>query len=600
MTSSQPKTSAAVPDALSGAGDIPPDDAVMQSVSRRRAAIWSMILFYPALALVLARNLALVPLYLKYIGKTEFDAWLVTGAVLMQLTNVDFGLMGVLMQQVAAAYGNRNRQQLEQLIGTGLVLAAAISLLMGGCTAAISPFLPKLIDTSPDIGHRLTSCFLIVALANAVQLFGFATGGMLKSLQRTFLAGFFVLLSEVASLLSTVYFILHGWGLYAIALGLVIRAVVEVTGTASTFLWIILRRLELRLRWDWLQVRRLWGFSIYQFLTQIAGRIKIVLDTFLIGVFVNPEAGGGYALTTRAHDTVRLSSSGFTGALSHPLAHLHGEGNVTRFKEVIISLFKVTLLAAAMGYGCVIALNQTFMLVWVGPRIYSGAAINVLAALGGIAFALIMVPYEAIFTRAGFSVLTRVVWLEVVVRVAVMIWLLRTIGVVGAPLASLLCQILLILLPLTWINARALQFTRAEIGSMLGSTLKMMTGPLLLAATFAWVLRSTPVLCTYIVAPAASDLVVQNLAEQFPPESGIAISHDPGAPRIYVSASPAQQQRISASTSGIAKSTPAPAKAWLILVAEACLFLILCLIYTWIIDRQWMYFMLRGGREAAD
>ena len=438
---------------------LPEDDAVLHPVSRRRAAIWSMVFNYPALALVLVRNLALVPLYLKYIGKTEFDAWLVTGAVLMQLTNVDFGLMGVLMQQVAGAYGNRNRKQLEQLIGTGLILAAAISLLMGGITAGISPFLPMLIDIPPEIGHRLTLCFLIVALANAFQLFGFATGGMLKSLQRSFLPGFFVLLSEIVSLASTVYLILNGWGLYAIALGLAIRAGTEVIGTATTFSWISLRRLKLRLRWDWQQVRRLWSFSVYQFLTQIAGSIKTVMDTFLIGVFVSAKAGGGYALTTRAHDTVRMSSGGFAGALSHPLAHLHGEGNVPRFKEVIFSLFKVTVLTAAMGYGCVMAFNQTFMLVWVGPGIYSGSVINVLAALSGMAYALVMVPYEALFTRAGFSAITKVVWIEVVVRIVVMILLLRTIGVMGAPLASLLCQIFLILLPLTWINAKALHFT---------------------------------------------------------------------------------------------------------------------------------------------
>ncbi len=379
------------------------DDAVLQPVSRRSAAIWNATFSYLGLFLVLARNLALVPVYLKYIGKDEYNAWLVSGAVLMQLTNIDFGLMGVLVQQVAAAYGARNRDHLQQLIGTGLILAAAISLFMGGITAAISPYLPSLIDVSPDVGHRLTICFLMVSLANAVQLFGFATAGFLRSLQRTFVAGLFMVLSELASLGSTVYLIFAGWGLYAIGMGLLIRAVVEAGGTGFAFCWIGLGRLKLRPQWNWLQVRRLWRLSSYQFFTQIAGRIKTSIDSLLIGVFVGKEVGGAYALTTRAHDTVRMFTQGFGGAFPPALAHLYGEGNESRFKEVIVLLFKFQTLAAAIGFGGVIAFNRAFMHLWIGPGIYSGAALNILVALAAISYHLSVAPYEAVFTRGGFA-----------------------------------------------------------------------------------------------------------------------------------------------------------------------------------------------------
>ncbi len=461
------------------------DDAILRPVSRRTAAMWNTMYSYLAMVLVVARNLALVPLYLKYIGKSEFDAWLVTGAVLMQLTNVDFGLMGVLLQQTAAAYGSRNRDQLQKLIGTGLVLAAFVSLVVGGIAAAVSPILPNLIDVQPDVGRRLTYCFLIVALANTVQLLGFAFAGLLRSLQRTFFPGLFVVLSELASLGTTAYLVITGWGLYAIVIGLVIRAAVELSGTASTFVWVSVRHLKLRPRWDWHQVRRLWGYSVYQFLTQVAGRIKTTIDSFLIGVFLGKEIGGSYALTTRAHDTVRMFSQGFGGSIGSPLAHLHGEGNITRFKEVIFSLFKVTVLTAVIGYGGVISFNHSFMLLWVGPASYSGTLVSTIAAIAGIVYLLTTVPYEAIFSRGGFATIASVVWFEVIVRIIVMIGLLHLIGVLGAPIGSLICQLFGILLPLTWINARRLHITRAEFGMLAVSLIKLSAGPLVLAAAFA-------------------------------------------------------------------------------------------------------------------
>jgi O-antigen/teichoic acid export membrane protein len=462
-----------------------------------------------------------------------------------------------------------------------------------------------------------------VAIANAFQLFGFSTGGLLRSLQRSFLYGTFVLISEAASLVATIYLLRAGWGLYAIGMGLVIRAGVEVLGTGSSFLWISLWKLKLRPAWYGPQVRQLWKFSIYQFLTQVTGRIKTAMDSFLIGLFVGTKAGGDYTLTIRAHDTVRLASGGFTGALSSPLAHLHGEGDVPKYKEVIFTLFKVTVIAGAIGYGGVIAFNEIFMLLWLGPGVFSGTLINIIAAGAGISYSLIVVPYEALFTRAGFSAITRVVWIEVIVRIVVMIALLRWIGVLGTPVAALLCQIFGLLIPLTWINARQLRFTRKEVFNLLSSMVKLLGGPLFLAAVFAMWLHARPVTCSYVVSGGHAENVVQQLDKQFPPETGVQVGREGGSSKITVTAMPLVQKQVSAFLSLVdlsisttsaplatqphggsrpsimINSSPSPANAWFIMIGEAALFLILCFIYTWVIDKRLVKIMLRGGRGSA-
>ena len=456
-------------------------DALLAPVSRRAATVWNTVLSSIALALVLIRNLAMVPLYYKFIGNEEYNAWLCTGAVLMQLTSIDFGLMGVLLQQVAAAYGRRDRQHLEQLIGTGLILAAGISLLMGAITAIVGPFLPGLVKMAPATGHRIAVCFLIVAFSNSFELMGFATSGLLKGLQRTFIPGLFLVFSELVALSSTLYFLFAGWGLYAIAMGLVLRAFVELSGTAIGFCWIAGVRLKLRPHWSRQQVRNLWGFSVYQFMTQVAGRIKTSIDSFLIGAFLGTDIGGPYAMTTRAHDTVRMFAATFGGAFSPALSHLHGEGNRQRFKQMIILLFKLQALTAAIGYGGVMALNRSFVYLWLGHDKYLGNAINIAAVLAAIAYQLSVAPYESVFARGGFAAIARVVWFEVVLRIVVMIGLLHVLGVLGTPVASLVCQCLGILLPFIWINAKTLPLSGKELRNLAISTLKLSAFPLLLA-----------------------------------------------------------------------------------------------------------------------
>ncbi len=464
------------------------EDALLAPVSRRVATIWNTVFAYIALALVLIRNLALVPLYFKFIGAEEYNAWLCTGAVLMQLTSVDFGLMGVLLQQVAAAYGRRDRKHLEQLIGTGLILAAGISLLMGVITAVVGPFLPRLVAMAPATGHRVAVCFLIVAFSNSFELMGFATGGLLKGLQRTFVPGLFLVISELVSLISTLYFLYTGWGLYSIAIGLVLRAFVELSGTAIGFVWIAGVRLKLRPHWSRAQVQSLWNFSAYQFMTQVAGRIKTSIDSFLIGVFLGKDVGGPYVLTTRAHDTVRMFAAGFGGAFSPALSHLHGEGNRHRFKEMIILLFKLQALTAAIGYGGVLALNRSFVFLWVGPDKYLGNAINMAAVFAAIAYQFSVAPFESVFARGGFAAIARVVWFEVVLRIVVMIGLLHVLGVLGTPIASLVCQCFGILLPFIWINAKTLPLSGMELRKLAISAAKLSAFPLIFALLLGLVL----------------------------------------------------------------------------------------------------------------
>jgi O-antigen/teichoic acid export membrane protein len=460
-------------------------DLLFQPVSRRSAATWNMVFFYTGQLLSITRNLLLVPLFLRYIGKDEYNAWLVSGFVLAQLTNIDFGLMGPLTQQVAVAFGNRERAKLERLIGGGLVTLLVLSVAVGSVTALLSPFLPRFIDVAPDVAHRLTLCVLIVAVANSVQLFAFASGGLLKAFQRTFPAGLLAAIAEACALASTAILVVRGWGLYSIALGIAVRSVFEATGTGIMFAWLSRRVFRLHLRWDRGEALRLWRLSSYQFLTQIAGRLKSSLDSFVIGVMLGTDLGGGYALTIRAHETVRVFSSGVAGSLSPVLAHLHGQREIARFREIALTLFKVQAWIAAIGYGGVIAFNYSFMQLWVGPGIYAGAGVSVVTALAGIAYLFSAAPYEVTYARGGFKAIMTIVWSELVFRYLVMIALLGTIGILGTPMASLAGQVLGFFLPLAWLSTRALQISRKELLATLSSSVALIAVPLALAGFVA-------------------------------------------------------------------------------------------------------------------
>jgi O-antigen/teichoic acid export membrane protein len=506
-------------------------DPLLEPVSRRTATIWNVAFWYAAQILVLARNILLVPVFFTYIGKEEYNAWLVSGFVLTQLTNVDFGVMAVMGQRVASAYGDRQRAKLDRHIGGGLVTLAVLACVVALVTAAISPFIPRFIDVPPETARRLTICFLFVGVTNAIQLMAFAASGLLRALQRPLLPGVFMVLSELAALATTALLVVHGWGLYAIVAGLLARGALEAIGSGTAFCFVALRRLRLRPVFDRGEAVALWRLSSYQFLTQLAGRFKQSLDAFVLGAMLGTQAGGGYALTIRAHESVRMFAAGIVGAAAPSMAHLHGEGRMARLKNVVLALFEMQSLLAAIGFGGVIAFNQAFMQLWVGPDVFSGQLVNVVAALAAISWLWSTAPYEAVFALGGFSAIAKVVWFDVVLRFMLMALLLMWIGVVGTPVASFVCQLLAVLVPLTWLVARSLQITRRELLATGARALRLMLLPLALAAIASFALP--------------------------------------------------------------------PAESWGALVAQALLYLALCGIGTWLLDRELVRLVLRGGRGAG-
>lgn len=441
-------------------GGAPP---LLQSVSRRKAAFWNFFFSFGSLALVLTRNIALVPLFVRYIGAKEYGAWLATGGVLMQLTALDFGLLGVVVQQVAAADGAKDVHRLERILGTGFAVVFALSLVMGGLCAAAASFAPAAVGVSGETARRLTWCILILAVASGVQLVGFASTGVLRGLQRTFYPGLMLVLAESLAIAVTTVLVVRGWGLFGIAIGLAVRGLWAAATTGTICAWTCYRSLSMRPRWDRKTLSALSRLSGYQFAAQLAGTLKTSMDPFIVGTMLGPETAGAYALTLRAHDTVRMFATSLTGSIGPALSHLFGEGQAARFRQVLLLVFRMMVVIGMIGYGGVFALNHSFVRVWAGEAWFAGQAPNVLAAVWGLVFLLTIPAFDGLYSRGEFVTLSRVAWFESIVRLPLIIGLLWAVGLWGAPAAGLATQCLAFGVPITIAALRRADFTNAEI-----------------------------------------------------------------------------------------------------------------------------------------
>lgn len=461
-------------------------------VRRRAAILWNLIFSYGSLVVVLVRNIGLIPLFVRYVDQEEYGGWMASGGILVALTQMDFGLLGVVTQQTAVAFGNKDRDRLARVAGTGVACAFVICLLLFLVIGALAPFVPRSVGLHGDQAVRVAWCFLIVAGANSVQLLGFLAGNVLRSLQRPLGPGLMRMLSESTALGITAYTITHGWGIYAIAAGLAARSLIELFGNVALFLWVLIQRLNVRPRADRSFVKELLTLSSFQFLTQMARALKLGIDPYLVGYFMGPTSALIFSLTSKAGETVRLLLSQLTGSVVPALSHLHGEGDRPRYRAAVIALLRIQCAAAAIAFGGVIAFNPSFMRLWLAhsqhadgvpvEQLYGGHLLSALIGIWCYGTVAAGVSHDALFTMGRFLRLSWYTWLEQIVRLPLMVVLLALHYMWGAPAMSLLAQIW----TLNWLqNAsvfRALELTRSENCRVAWMHLKHLVVPILLTA----------------------------------------------------------------------------------------------------------------------
>jgi len=399
---------------------------------------WSALFGYGSLGIALARNIFLVPLYLRYISVGEFGAWLATGGALVQILVSDLGLTGVLTQRVAHRFGGRAGRHLGALIGAGLTNSLALALILTAICVALAPFLPATQGLTPVQSRRVMDCFLLAVGANCLGVVSSAATGVLRSLQRALGAGLVALTADVASVVVTILALLLGnAGLYALPLGMLIRSLVSLAGSLGLLATLCAREPDLRPGFSWKESRELWHNSLQFFLTSVGMRLQSNANTLCVGAIAGPESAAAYGLTVRAHETLLLLIQQLNVALVPSLAHLVGAEQPTRFRELLLRLLPTMAALVATGAGVIIALNASFVSLWVGARFFAGQGVTALMAAAAAAAVISYVAYDALLARGEFRVIARIFIVAGLVHVALLLALLR-FGMWGAPLAMLI------------------------------------------------------------------------------------------------------------------------------------------------------------------
>jgi O-antigen/teichoic acid export membrane protein len=435
--------------------------------SRRRGAVLMLAGGYANLALLTVQGLVLVPLYLRYVGSELYGAWLASGDLLGWLALLDMGVAGVVTQRMAAAHGRGERAELGEYYATGLAVQAVLVAVLTALAAAAAPFIPGWLGIHGPDARLLSACFAVAGIATGVGILATLVASLPLAVQRM---GFYTaasLASTLAGLVVTLWGLLSGAGLWALVWGMLARSGLLLLSVGA-YAAGVLRHEGARLRVRMPVLRELGSLGGATFLSMLGNTAVGRCDALLVAVVFRPELATVYVLTRRAAEIIAMFLARVGGAVFPGFAHLVGAGQLPRARQVLAQVDRGYLAVASLALALYMALNRTFMELWVGPAQYGGHLLTVLIALNVLLVGRAAVIVYLLGGAGDIRRSAHVIFAEAVVRVGATLALLYLLGVRGVPVAGIVTTIVSAQVAMGML-ARRLQAPPAERRWRIGS-----------------------------------------------------------------------------------------------------------------------------------
>lgn len=384
------------------------------------------------------QTLILMPLYLREIGPGLYGAWSGSGDLLVWLQTFDFGIPNIMIQRIGAAHGRGDQASIGAYLCSGIAMVAVVAAAALAAAFAIHAWVPVWMGARGEAARTLSACFLIGATAAVMNILSHGIHGLAKGIQQTAFVNAALVVATVAGFGVTAGLLVGGWGLYSIAWGAAARAGIALAANLWFALSVLNRGLWSHFRLRGHLVREMAVLSPPVLLAGVSYGVMNNSQAAIAAMTLGPGAATVLTVTRRAMDLARYFSDVVAYAAYGGFASLFGgEEGRSRAMHVRAEVVAVYMtIAVALGTACM-AVNPSFVTVWVGAEQFGGSALTVALATGllvsGWSF-LSNYLYRATGKQAEGA------WLlvgEALVRVPLMAILARAFGLTGLAAASI-------------------------------------------------------------------------------------------------------------------------------------------------------------------
>lgn len=412
---------------------------------------WSAFLFTAVVAFFLS------PFVVRNLGDNAYGAWVLLGSLVGYMGLLDLGVRGAVTRYIAKFHAENNHRDASRLATSALIIFCVTGVLALFLALVLALFVLPAFRIPADL---MSDARLVVSLGGitiGTVLISGVFEGIIVGRQRFDYASGITIVGEALRALLVVTALSLGGGIVSLALVQLAVGVLRITAARH-----IGHRLypeaEIRFRnWDRQSTRTIFSFSIYVIFLQASGTIIMYTDSLVISAFLPINLLTFFAIAVNLTNYARSIVRGISFTLIPMSSALEAKGMLQELRRIVLTsarLSTVTILPIVITF---MLRGGPFIGLWMGPSYaeLSGQVLWILAI--GLAthggFGSIAATMYGLSRHRG---LVPIFFSEAVANLALSIWLVQTMGIIGVAWGTVIPRLAVSLVALPWYLRRVL------------------------------------------------------------------------------------------------------------------------------------------------
>ena len=356
-------------------------------MSRGRRLLKGSFLRVTSLVIQIIISFFMMPFLISSLGEEHYGLWTLVATFIGYYSLLDLGLSSAAGRFIARTYGDDDVDERRRIVSTTFYIYLVLGLVAFILTLGFSIFAHSFVKETADASlFRVLVLLIGLTMAISFPLKVFAS--VLNSNLRYDLIQTVVIFKGIASSIAMVIAIKSGYGVLGIAV------VTAIFSTMKDFILVILAvgsstGISIHPRYfSAKDVKVLFSYSVYAFVSQIADVLKYKIDSFLIARFISLGAVTHYNIALRLIEYMQQFIFSTINVISPVFSQDEGRNDFDGIRKKFFITTKISSYIALYLGGMSICYGSPFILRWMGPQFdssYSVLAILCFPVVMGLA-----------------------------------------------------------------------------------------------------------------------------------------------------------------------------------------------------------------------
>jgi O-antigen/teichoic acid export membrane protein len=391
-----------------------------------------------ALAITTVVGFFLSPFVVHHLGNLVYGVWVIIGSLVSYMGLLDLGLRGAVTRFVSKGAAQNDDAEAGAAVSGALWIRLWISLAIIAVGLLFSVGFHRFFVIPKELQQAASAAVLITAITVSINLWCGVFGGVLVALHRYDLTSSVSILQTCARAAGIVFLLRSGHGILSLAIWDLGTSIIANSATIILCFWIYPQLKIVFGRPDRITLAKLWNYSLYAFLINVAIQVVYYTDNLVVGAFLSPSAVTVYAIGGLVINYARQIVSSMTTTFTPLASTYEAEGSHDNLKRLAIHGTRAALIVSLPIEAALFFRGHTFIRLWMGAQ-YDISATVMQILLLSVVFSSANTTSAGIVYGMGKHKRTAI-WAsaEAIVNLSLSIALVRRLGVFGVALGTTL------------------------------------------------------------------------------------------------------------------------------------------------------------------